>query len=106
MYNRYIPQEDCNWVPAGREHSPARQGGIRLPPFLAGQEGISALFPRGKGQGVVSGTLKALGLEELDTGDVLLLLIVLYLLAEGDDLDLVIALGLVLIMGLGEEKER
>ena len=29
----------------------------------------------------------------------------LYLLVEGDDLELVIALGLVLIMGLGEENE-
>lgn len=36
----------------------------------------------------------------------LLLLIMLYLLVEGDDLELVIALGLVLLMGLGDHEER
>ena len=40
----------------------------------------------------------------LDSGDLLLLLIVLLLLWEGDDLELVIALGLVLILGLGDEE--
>ena len=35
----------------------------------------------------------------------MLLLIVLYLLVEGDDLDLVIALGLVLLLGLGDPGE-
>ena len=34
----------------------------------------------------------------------MLLLIVLLLLWEGDDLELVIALGLALIMGLGDEE--
>ena len=43
-------------------------------------------------------------LEDLDSGDLLLLLIVLLLLWEGDDLELVIALGLVLILGLGDKE--
>ena len=47
--------------------------------------------------------LGALKLEKLDSGDILLLLIVLLLLLEGDDLELVIALGLVLILGLDDE---
>ena len=47
--------------------------------------------------------LKGLHLEHFDSGDLLLLLILLYLLKEGDDLDLVIALGVVLLMGIGEE---
>ena len=34
------------------------------------------------------------------------MLILLYLLVEGDDLELVIALGLTLIMGLGDSKEE
>ncbi|MEM5780014.1 MAG: hypothetical protein AAGU02_02575 [Lawsonibacter sp.] len=50
----------------------------------------------------MSSLLKTLKLEDIDTGDILLLLIILYLLIEGDDLELVIALGLVLIMGFGE----
>ena len=35
-----------------------------------------------------------------------LLLIILFLLAEGDDLELVIALGLVLLMGLGDKEGK
>ena len=111
MYNRYIPQRDWNWVPTegpgeGREapgQGRPRRGPV-LPPFLSGREGLSALFSSGEGQSGLARVLRALHLEDVDTGDVLLLLIVLYLMAEGDDLDLVIALGLVLIMGLGEEK--
>jgi hypothetical protein len=38
-------------------------------------------------------------LDNIDSGDLLLLLIILFLLVEGDDLELVIALGLVLLMG-------
>lgn len=68
-------------------------------------DGLSALFG-GKDRGGLSGVLKALHLENIDPGDVLLLLIVLYLMVEGDDLELVIALGLVLIMGLGDEKKE
>jgi len=55
--------------------------------------------------GGLNGLLKSLKLDHIDSGDVLLLLIILLLLSEGDDLDLVIALGVVLLMGLGEEKE-
>lgn len=109
MYNRYIPQDSCSWVPAERENprpsSRGRDGErIKLPPFLSG-EGFSDLFSPKGGAGGLTRALRALHLEDIDTGDILLLLIVLYLFAEGDDLDLVIALGLVLIMGLGEDQE-
>lgn len=109
MYNRYIPQDSCSWVPAGQEParpSSRRQEGerVKLPPFLSG-EGLSALFSHKGGGGGLTRALRALHLEDLDTGDILLLLIVLYLFAEGDDLDLVIALGLVLIMGFGEDQQ-
>ena len=50
--------------------------------------------------GLVSGLLKGLKLEGLDTGDVLLLLILLFLFLEGDDMELVITLGLLLLLGL------
>ena len=48
--------------------------------------------------------LKALKLEEVDSGDLLLLLIILLLLTDGDELDLVITLGLMLLLGLGDKK--
>ena len=68
---------------------------------FTGKEGLSRLLNSREGGGL-SGLLKTLRLDSLDAGDILLLLIILYLLVEGDDLDLVIALGAVLLMGLGE----
>ena len=101
MYNRYIPPEEEVWTPV--QETPPSAGpqpqGPKTPPL----GGLSALLSGGEGGGL-SGLLKSLHLEKLDSGDVLLLLIMLYLLVEGDELELVIALGLTLIMGLGEEK--
>lgn len=95
MYNRYIP-EDMSYTRISPQPEPPRerprQPPIRFPEFLSGKEGLSSL-------------LKSLRLDKLDSGDILLLLITLYLLVEGEDLDLVIALGLVLLMGLGEDDE-
>lgn len=115
MYNRYIPQdEQYTWVQAEEDHTPNKQTassasgerrGFQLPSFLSGQEGLSSLFGE-KGKNGLSSLLKSLHPENIDTGDILLLLIILYLLVEGDDLDLVIALGLVLIIGLGDHQEK
>lgn len=80
-----------------------KQGGFALPSFLRGKDGLGTLFAGKDGAGL-TGLLKSLRMEEIDSGDILLMLILLYLLVEGDDLDLVIALGLVLILGLGEKK--
>lgn len=107
MYNRYIPQ-DVSYTPV-EGTAPGRPGSHR-PPFrfsdiLGGKEGLSGLLGNREGGGL-SGLLKSLHLENIDSGDVLLLLIMLYLLVEGDDLELVIALGLVLLMGLGDHGER
>ena len=50
--------------------------------------------------------LKTLGkrfkLSDFDTGDLLLLLIILLLLLEGDNLELVITLGLIILLGLND----
>ena len=70
-----------------------------FPTFCPGRRGWPPSSREGSG---LSGLLKTLRLDSLDAGDILLLLIILYLLVEGDDLDLVIALGAVLLMGLGE----
>lgn len=79
MYNPYLsPTETSNGTsPATTpgEASPSRQGGL-------------------------SALLKGLKLEELDTGDVLLLLILLFLFLDDreDNLELLITLGLMLIL--------
>lgn len=103
MYNRYIPQ-DVSYTPVEETPSGPRRPPFRLPDFLGGKEGLSGLLGEREGSGL-SGLLRSLRLEGIDSGDVLLLLIMLYLLVEGDDLELVIALGLVLLMGLGDGGE-
>lgn len=111
MYNRYIPEDTFytpveeetppsgNPTPPPKETPPTHQpkGGIPFS-FPKGLEGLSTLLR------TVPERLKGFRLDNIDSGDVLLLLILLYLLKEGDDMDLVIALGLVLLMGLGDEK--
>lgn len=110
MYNRYIP-EDVSYVPIEPppEHPPAPGGGprqsFRIPDILSGKEGLSGLLG-GREGGSLSGLLKSLRVNSVDPGDILLLLILLYLLVEGDDLELVIALGLTLLMGLGDDKDK
>ncbi len=126
MYNRYIP-EDVPYVRADGDvpPPPPRQGGGNGPRPAGGQggpspsspfpgmEGLGAIFSKnglgnllGGRDGGLNALLRALKLEHIDSGDVLLLLIILLLLSEGDDLDLVIALGVTLLMGLGEEKKE
>ena len=115
MYNRYIPEDaSYTWTEAaGQRRGPCggggrpAGGGFRFPVFLAGGESLGTLFSGGTGgSGGLASLFRTLHLDGLDSGDVLLLLIVLYLLVEGDDLDLVIALGLVLLMGLGDRNGR
>lgn len=51
----------------------------------------------------LNGVFDHFSLERFDTGDILLVLIILFLFLEGDNLELVITLGLVLLLGLGED---
>ena len=110
MYNRYIP-EDVSYTPIEPPPEPPRgptpDGTSRpsLRDLLSGKEGLSGLLGAREGNSL-SGLLKSLHMDSIDAGDVLLLLILLYLLVEGDDLELVIALGLTLLMGLGDDKEK
>ncbi len=59
-----------------------------------------AAVPKPEGKGPLGGLLKGLKLEELDTGDVLLLLILLFLFLDDreDNLELLITLGLLLVL--------
>ena len=56
----------------------------------------------GLGQ-LLDGVRKHFSLENFDTGDILLVLIILFLYLEGDNLELVITLGLMLLLGLGDD---
>lgn len=105
MYNRYIPgDETFAWTRAGEAPEGRRAPGPRRsgPPEGGLPGRLSALWGTGEGQGL-SRLLRAFFPEGWDTGELLLLLIVLYLLVEGEDLEPVLALGLVLLLGLGED---
>lgn len=100
MYNRYIPN-DAQYQPIHEMHHNANavhssKNTQRPPP--PPQKGAKPL------EGIVGGLgglLKNIHLEKLDSGDILLVLILLFLFLERDDnLELVITLGLLLVFGL------
>ena len=108
MYNRYIP-EDVSYTrvetppPQGTDAGFRRQP-ARFPEFLSGRGGLSGRM--GQDGNRLSSLLKSFHLDNIDSGDILLLLIALCLWKEGDDPDLVIALGLAVLMGLWEDGEH
>lgn len=101
MYNRYIP--------AGTEYQPIS---TPPPPRHDAQRPPPPPPPKGAGPlegvtGWLGGLLKGIHLEEMDSGDILLILILLFLFLESDDnLELVITLGLLLVFGLFGKKDK
>lgn len=121
MFSRYLPpEEDFSPVsleeaaPPGTEvRSGGAPSGIASGGMPGGAHPNSHSRDRGGAAGELLGGLTrelnrllggAFHLEELDTGDILLFLIVLLLFVEGDDVDMAIALGLTLLLSLGEQK--
>ena len=116
VYNRYLDHLPSSPLPrAGADHAPSPGGGdrqgARRPsgPGASPSPGASRSGPRllegltgGVGE-LLGGVLKQFSLDRFDTGDILLVLIILFLLVEGDDLELVITLGLMLLLGLGDD---
>lgn len=89
----------------GRRPAPGPMGFGGLGDLLSGEKSpLNALF--GGDKGGINGILKVLRLEELDSGDILLILIILLLLVEGDNMDLVITLGLLLLLGLADDRKE
>ena len=95
MYNRYIRNDQGTYTRIPEEDAPP----VRTPPEPERPDEAEKVAEH-KAAGGLSGLLKGLKLEELDTGDILLLLILRFLLLEGDDLELIITLGLLLLLGL------
>ena len=101
MYNRYIPGAGGYTRVTEGETPPHRDfagGEHRQPPPNGAAES-------GR-QGGLTGLLRSLGLEDLDRGDILLLLILFLILTDSDDLDPVITLGLLLLFSLGGKEKR
>ena len=95
MYNRYIPGA-AGYTRIPEEDTPPHTAQAETPPDDSGQSKAASEKTASK----LSDLLKKLKLEHLDTGDLLLLLILLLLLLEGDDWELIITLGLLLLFGL------
>ena len=103
MYNRYLQSSDGTSIPEYRaEEAPraAPQPGSSSSPSRSGD--LLKEVTSGLGD-LLGGVLKHFSLEKVDAGDILLVLIMLFLFLEGDNLELVITLGLMLLLGLGED---
>lgn len=122
MYNRYIPNGSGYTRVAVEEAPPdhreehrntrphqsktERQKGRPGTDFIkSGSPFLGFLGGEDKNAGM-AGILKSLHLEDLDSGDILLLLIILFLFLEGDNIELIITLGLMLLLGLGDDKKE
>ncbi len=96
MYNRYLeqpPERKGEQRPTPEAPAPGRE-----PPRHSAP---SAEIPGGIGDAL--GLLfNSLSPGSLDAGDILLLLILLLLILEGDDLEIIITLGLMLLLGLDD----
>ena len=84
MYNRYIRNDQGSYRPIPPESSSGGTG--------EGEQN------RGGLSGLLQRLLGRLNLRELDTGDLVLLLIVFLLYSEGEDEELLLALALVFLL--------
>ena len=98
MYNRYIRHDDGRYE---RVTIPDEEPSFGGPPpgDTYGPPPPPPPPPPGGGRkGFLSGILDRLNLNDLDTGDLILLLIIFLLYKDGGDEELLIALGLLLIL--------
>ncbi|MCD7758093.1 MAG: hypothetical protein LUH45_07975 [Clostridiales bacterium] len=93
MYNPYIPND--NFQPVEPERTGRESSGLLNQLFSLLGGGTK------KNAGGSSGIAGLLGLDRLDHGDILLVLVLIYLFRESEDDEWLIILALVLLMGLG-----
>lgn len=118
MYNRYIrndngsytriPQEDPHQAPGGQAQShappPPPPPEPEKPPDIGGQHPGAPPPPGGLGgitdglSGFLRHILDQLHLDHVDTGDLLLLILLFFLFREDADEELLVSLGLLLIL--------
>ncbi len=87
-------------------HHPGNQAQHHPPEPGRSKNDLVGEVTKGLGQ-LLDGVMKHFSLERFDTGDILLVLIILFLyLEDGDNLELVITLGLLLLLGLDDGKDK
>jgi hypothetical protein len=99
MYNRYV--EDAAFSPVEPESRPPEAQTPAQEPPKKGvlNQLLSGLSGGSGGKSGLSGILSGLKPDSLDRGDILLILILLYLFWESEDEELLIILGLMLLTG-------
>ncbi len=99
------PRQPQRPGPAQPNH-PGSNGWNRPPEPFRSKNDLLKEVTGGLGQ-LLEGVKKHFSLEHFDTGDILLVLIILFLyLEDGDNLELVITLGLLLLLGLEDDEAR
>ena len=119
MSNRYLDDSEFSLLEEPQNNAPGRQAqGQSRPNQPRHGQNRPALRPVGPSHSkndlvgeitgglgqLLEGVFKHFSLENFDTGDILLVLIILFLYLEGDNLELVITLGLMLLLGLGDDE--
>ena len=102
MYNRYMRNDaggyrrvDAKRNEPSQEYNTTQHKSQHSPPDNQHNAPLGGLFGK---DGPLSGILGKLNLNDLDTGDILLMILIFLLFREGGDEELLIALGLLLIL--------
>ena len=105
MYNRYI----SDGLPFERITDGGQDAFTETPPQDTEKKGFWNFFQKDKEKNEdapktgISGILKRLHLDDLDSGDILLILMIIFLVVEGENLELALILGLVLFLSLRDD---
>ena len=98
MYNRYIRNDTGLYERVQEGPPPGGPGRNEAGPPPGGAAGpTGGSRPEGR-RGFLSGILDRLNLKNMETEDLILLLLIFLLYREGEDEELLIALGLLLIL--------
>ena len=102
MYNRYIRNEQGTYTRIPEEDSPSGSTTAEAPPPSGSPPHSNGSSASVQGPDLIRDSLQKLldrlHLEHIDTGDLLLLLMIFLLFKEDADEELLIALGLLLIL--------
>ena len=100
MYNRYIRNDNGQYerVPVNNTPPPYEPHGPNQDGYIPNVTPPSSIHREQEKRGFLSSLLGRLKLDEIDTGDLLLLVILFLLFKDGEDEELLIALGLLLIL--------
>ena len=105
MYSHYLHDDDWMVLDDQPAQEPPRRERPHSQPTPPANTALFREVSGGLTQ-LLDGLGKHFSLENIDTGDILLVLILLFLFLEGDNLELVITLGLMLLLGLGGDEEK